>query len=100
MKNNLLCSICYDGFINWILTIGMPEKSIDRFMNKILYPSEKLYQIVSENNKNFIIRTDDSLYRWPGFYCGLIDNSYPIWVIQFFIIFDSNLLSKTIKTTK
>lgn len=85
IKKSFCCKICADGFIewikNWILPIDSQEKKFDDMIHDLL-------KNIKQNENSFIIRENDNLYKWSGFYAGFINrfstdkkDCQPIWII-------------------
>lgn len=89
LRNMFSCTICRQGFTNWIITtilsehmnIIMLRKRANKLANKII---ESGYI----QNKEFIYRESQSFLdtEWPGFYAGVLNLSaeniyYPTWIV-------------------
>lgn len=66
------CTICTNGFIEWlknyIIPIDNQENKFDGIVKDMLITHAKI-------NNEFIIRENDSLYYWSGFFAGFDANS-------------------------
>ncbi len=88
LKYKFSCSICTDGFNEWIKSQIHPtdtQTAILRTIGKSIL-NVPLEMLNNMDNKHFIIRTKDSFFKWPGFYAGPLndvrDNQYmPRWII-------------------
>jgi hypothetical protein len=82
IREKFSCSICTNGFIEWINDVIQPIDSIDHLIrlsasgliNKLMrdIPSDDpTGKSTEKKDRPFILRTDDGFYKWPGFYGGI-----------------------------
>jgi hypothetical protein len=72
IREKFSCTICSNGFVDWVKDVIMPldntskllRMSASRLLNKTIHD-------IKIDQRQFILRTDDGFYEWPGFYAGL-----------------------------
>jgi hypothetical protein len=103
VRSKFSCSICTHGFVEWIKDVIKPLDNVSKLIRNSA--SDLINKSVSDlpiEHRKFIIRTDDSFYKWPGFYAGITNrfcaklkqisdkkngsnsdenNFFPIWII-------------------
>lgn len=92
IRKKFCCSICENGFIEWINNVVHPISNTSILIrSSAKYILDKSIDNKEIKHSPFIIRTNDSYYKWPGFYAGstnkfsnIINNNdgfYPLWII-------------------
>jgi hypothetical protein len=80
IREKFSCSICSDGFINWIKDVIQPIDATSRLLRLSAYRllNKSIHDLPIDAQRNmkvddraFIIRIDDGFYKWPGFYAGI-----------------------------
>ena len=96
IRGRLCCDTCEDGFVTWIKDNIHPVDVTSRMIRNSA--RSLVRKDPDEGNKHkFIMRTEDSMFKWPGFYAGVTnrfvfgiksansddreDNYMPIWII-------------------
>jgi hypothetical protein len=75
IREKFSCSICADGFVNWIKDVIQPLGTTSKILrlsaSRLLNKSINDIIIDPDIDRAFILRTDDGFYKWPGFYAGV-----------------------------
>lgn len=72
LKTKFCCSICSDGFVSWVHEMIHPVDTVSRLIRMSAHNLiDKMVSDLPVENRQFILRNDDGLYRWPGFYAGI-----------------------------
>ena len=82
IREKFSCMICSSGFIDWVKDVINP---VDHVSIMLRYAAKQLLNRTIHNqsglppmeHNQFILRTDDGYYKWPGFYAG-ITNKFSI----------------------
>lgn len=104
IREKFSCMICSSGFIEWIKDAIEP---VDRLGIVLRYAAKQLlnrtiHDHLSVERNQFILRTNDGYYKWPGFYAGVTNkfsiktnptgqmDYFPVWIVPR-LVNDSNV---------
>jgi hypothetical protein len=108
IREKFSCIVCSSGFIEWIKDVIEP---VDNLSIVLRYAAKQLlnrttHDHISPIDRNqFILRTNDGYYKWPGFYAGvtnkfsikskiihddLVSECFPVWIVPR-LVNDSNV---------
>lgn len=81
IREKFSCTVCSNGFIDWVKESIDPQ---DIISNKVCNSASDLISdtIESDESRQFILRTNDGNYSWPGFYGGITNRFSNIQSIE------------------
>ncbi|VBB17626.1 hypothetical protein YASMINEVIRUS_89 [Yasminevirus sp. GU-2018] len=73
IREKFSCTICSHGFAEWVRESMYPMDQISEMVKKSASDlvNVSIHNLPIIENRQFIMRTDDGYYTWPGFYGGV-----------------------------